>query len=830
MDIHKTKKRIIPILCLFLMLCMMTSLSLIKAEDKKVIRVGYPIQDGLTMKDEEGNYYGYTYDYLSQLAQYTGWRFEYVEVKGDLNKQLSTLMEMLSKGEIDLLGSMRYNDALAEMYDYPSEPYGNAYNVILANDDSDLYDQSSLFNKKDLKIAVYETAVARIEKLDQFAEMNGFSYTKVYAKSSEEITELVDQGKADVILSVDLDIPKGYHAIARFSPDAFYFATTKGNTGIVSELSQAITDISRINPLFTTTLYNRYFTSSLDTIRLNSSEEAFVQSHNTIHVLVKGGYAPIEDVRDGEPCGVGKDILDRIKEQTGLKFEYTIADTYEEYDKLLKQEHFDLLMGLSYDVDKADEFNVALTSPYLTTNLVLVTQKDMDPNHLEGGIQGVTYYNSTAYDTNVNLKYYESAEAIMDAIEHEEVDYTYMDSYQVTYYMNKLRTSNITSFALPEYLRSQVAFGVRKSEDLSLMSIMNKAIRTLDDTSLNSFIYKNAYIEDTFSLQLFFQTYLPQTIFVVILLVVILISGLFMYYRHQLKMKQVVELEYQRYQSLSMITGEMTFEYHYLKDQLKISNGGIGKIAHTGLIDQFSKEAGKQEINEHKVLAVLQLYLDQKKDTNVEVLIHMADGSERWYQLVVKIIRDVGKNRPLYAIGKVLDIQKQILEKEQLKKESFTDPLTGIYNRLGGTNHIQAKLQEEDGALIMIDLDKFKNVNDQFGHFAGDEVLQESAKLLQSIFHDGIVSRFGGDEFLVYVSTHDKEVVTALCQEALCKVRQLNCMKKRKIEVSMSMGIVFTHQGDDVHVLMKKADHLLYDSKRQGRNMYHIYENKTMEI
>ena len=297
-----------------------------------------------------------------------------------------------------------------------------------------------------------------------------------------------------------------------------------------------------------------------------------------------------------------------------------------------------------------------------------------------------------------------------------------------------------------------------------------------------------------------------------------------MYYRHQLKMKRVVELEYQRYQSLSMITGEMTFEYHYVKDQLKISNGSIGRIAHTGMIDNFIETAEKQEINEHMVLAVLQLYLDQKQDTNVEVLMHMADGSERWYQLVIKIIKDVGKNRPLYAIGKVLDIQKQILEKEQLKKESFTDPLTGIYNRLGGTEYIEEKLKVEDGALIMIDLDKFKDVNDQFGHFAGDEVLQESAMLLQKIFKDGIVSRFGGDEFLVYVSSKEEEVIGALCEELLKQVKQLTCMKEKHMEVTMSMGIVLTHQGDDLQRLMKKADQLLYDSKRQGRNMYHIYK------
>lgn len=59
----------------------------LETKAKRVIRVGYPIQEGLTMKDDEDNYYGYDYDYLMQIAQYTGWTYEFVEVEGDLNER-----------------------------------------------------------------------------------------------------------------------------------------------------------------------------------------------------------------------------------------------------------------------------------------------------------------------------------------------------------------------------------------------------------------------------------------------------------------------------------------------------------------------------------------------------------------------------------------------------------------------------------------------------------------------------------------------------------------------------------------------------------------------
>lgn len=71
---------------------------------RQVIRVGYPIQLGMTEVDEQGNYSGYTYEYLEEIAQYTGWDYEFVQVEGDLNESLVTLMDMLEKGEIDLMG------------------------------------------------------------------------------------------------------------------------------------------------------------------------------------------------------------------------------------------------------------------------------------------------------------------------------------------------------------------------------------------------------------------------------------------------------------------------------------------------------------------------------------------------------------------------------------------------------------------------------------------------------------------------------------------------------------------------------------------------------
>lgn len=796
----------------------------IQASSKKVIRVGYPIQPGLTMKDADGNYYGYTYDYLMQIAQYTDWKYEFVEVKGDLNEQLSKMTEMLDKGEIDLLGCMRYNDTLAKMYDYPSEPYGYAYNIIAVKDDSELVNLESLSSKKDLKIAVNKNAKTRIEKLDQFAKMNGFTYQKVEAQDNADMQRMIDENVADAFLITDLE--NTARSISRFSPEAFYFATTKGNTEIVTELNQAILDLSKMNPLLTTTLYNRYFTKSTNDIYLNSAEKQYIKEHGTIKVLALADYAPVQDVQDKKAIGIGKDILDDISENTGVTFEYELVNTYEEYVSKLTSGKAQVLMGLPFESAQSDKLNITFSSPWLVSDIMLVMNKNLDPNDLKDKIKGETYLNQSEYGESKEVKKYDNVELLLEALNKKEIDYAYINPYQLTYYTNKLHLENLSSFSVPEYLLDQYAFGVVKSADSRLISILNKGIRTIDSDKLNRYIYKNAYVEENFRMKDFLNEHIAEVSILVLVMIGGIIASIYLYYRHRFQVQRAIELEYQRYKMLSMITGEMTFEYDFAKDEMKISKEAIGKIAHNELIEHFKSESHKQEANEHMVLTVLEEYLKNAQDLQEDVLIRMLDGNERWYQLVIKIIYDIGNfgHRPVYAIGKILDIQQQINEKEQLLRESTTDFLTGIYNRAGGLKQITNSIQENSGAVIMADLDKFKNVNDAFGHFAGDHVLMETASILKKVFEGEIVVRLGGDEFLLFVKNTTREKIAKMCEQVLKEMKEKEYEDAQNVDVTMSMGVVFVNEKGSLDAAMRKADELLYKAKHNGRNTYHIYE------
>ena len=164
-------------------------------------------------------------------------------------------------------------------------------------------------------------------------------------------------------------------------------------------------------------------------------------------------------------------------------------------------------------------------------------------------------------------------------------------------------------------------------------------------------------------------------------------------------------------------------------------------------------------------------------------------------------------------------------EKEIISSEAKRDGLTGLYNRRSFDALIDEfmsnKSVSSEGALFLIDMDNFKNVNDTLGHIAGDEALKTLADAMRIVFPGGYLGRYGGDEFIAFVpSTCDDETLDRL-GSSLCKKMDREFEHGGKsVRLSVSVGIVNTVGIDDYAELYMKADKALYYSKEHGRNQY----------
>lgn len=164
-------------------------------------------------------------------------------------------------------------------------------------------------------------------------------------------------------------------------------------------------------------------------------------------------------------------------------------------------------------------------------------------------------------------------------------------------------------------------------------------------------------------------------------------------------------------------------------------------------------------------------------------------------------------------------------EKEIISSEAKRDGLTGLYNRRSFDSLIDEfmsnKSVSSEGALFLIDMDNFKNVNDTLGHIAGDEALKTLAGAMRIVFPGGYLGRYGGDEFIAFVpNTCDDETLerlgTALCQKMDREFEHGG----KSVRLSVSVGIVNTVGVEDYAELYMKADKALYFSKEHGRNQY----------
>lgn len=163
-------------------------------------------------------------------------------------------------------------------------------------------------------------------------------------------------------------------------------------------------------------------------------------------------------------------------------------------------------------------------------------------------------------------------------------------------------------------------------------------------------------------------------------------------------------------------------------------------------------------------------------------------------------------------------IVKLIGERQELNNSAKQDPLTGLYNR-NILNEIVSY-----SAVVMCDIDDFKNTNDSFGHDYGDEVLKLVAKILKSNTRSNdIVCRYGGDEFLIIFKDCSLEVVVNRMQKIQSDID--SNAKNLKSKVTLSIGISKFEDELKLSNAIKRADEALYFSKKSGKKIVSVYED-----
>lgn len=292
----------------------------------------------------------------------------------------------------------------------------------------------------------------------------------------------------------------------------------------------------------------------------------------------------------------------------------------------------------------------------------------------------------------------------------------------------------------------------------------------------------------------------------------------------------LLEQERIKYQFMASLSNEILFEYDARTDLLVFSERAKTDLGMPLVLTNVRKLNPPllQLLSETDVEALTALIFSATIEHPIvsgRFLVRCADGSRQWHEIFMRRMWENDPPLSYGVIGRLANVHAKTLENEKLKQLATTDALTGLLDSGSAKTRIAQLLADSSSpaALLLIDIDDFKRVNDNYGHSFGNRALQQVAQCIRSTLRrTDLAARVGGDEFLVYL----REIIAP--QDAQKKGRHLTEMLRSALDgvpYSVSIGCsCFPQHGQTYEDLFLHADQAMYWAKRNGKNRFCMYE------
>lgn len=290
------------------------------------------------------------------------------------------------------------------------------------------------------------------------------------------------------------------------------------------------------------------------------------------------------------------------------------------------------------------------------------------------------------------------------------------------------------------------------------------------------------------------------------------------------------------------LTADMIFEYSIPEDLFRLSvNDGNEFVLRREMYD-FESEFKKEKIICENDIETFERFCDSlrlgQEFPSVELRLYDEDAEDYvWVTIDARTLFDAN-GKPATTIGRIRNISKNKEAEKRLIDKAERDPLTKIYNKATTKSLIKDYLRTDNrdtlDAMIIVDVDNFKAVNDNLGHLFGDSILVDLSQEMQDLFRSSdVVGRIGGDEFMVFLRGIKQKHHIEEKASDICRIFELLYCGEHEEKITGSLGIsLFPQDGDTFEELFKKADIALYSSKNEGKNCFTFYSDQdtTYEV
>ena len=453
------------------------------ASQRETIRVGFFAMDGYHMMDSSGNRSGYGYDFLQMVSRYLDVDFEYVGYE-DSWEEMQTMLE---NGEIDLLTSARKTSEREEKFDF-SRPIGTNSAILTVRSDNSRIVTHDFATYNGMRVALLN-GNSRNDDFAEFAEKNGFTYRPVYFSTVSEMTEALQAGTVDAIVTSSLRQTENERIIEKFNTSEFYAIVKKGNTALLDKINYAIDQMNATEGDWQTELHNRFYENYNNrNLTYTEEEQAIIQEYSSagtpLSVVCDPTRYPYSYVEDGEVKGILPDYFKALAEYAGISYEFVACDSREDYLERRSDGSADLCIDFRLHSQGGSEIpNSSVTASYLTLRAAMVTRTDFN-----GEINTVATVEQAA---NIDETYAKDAarlvcktrEEAAKAVMEGRADAAFLYYYTAQALVNQDK-SGVLTYTLLEETTYNYHIAVSPQVNHALAGILTKAIYAMPNSMI----------------------------------------------------------------------------------------------------------------------------------------------------------------------------------------------------------------------------------------------------------------------------------------------------------------------------------------------------------
>lgn len=311
------------------------------------------------------------------------------------------------------------------------------------------------------------------------------------------------------------------------------------------------------------------------------------------------------------------------------------------------------------------------------------------------------------------------------------------------------------------------------------------------------------------------------------------VTAVFMDITEMKRTEYELYLQTERFNLIAASNDEQMFEYDPEQDTMNITAMQNGEKSIIEMVDFIKNLEHSRYIHKDDIEMFRRNWgqaVMKPTKASLDFRTKLFSSGYIWYRATYVSLPNEEGDKVSRIVGRLVNIQSDVIKQQTLKQTAALDALTKLFNKGFTQAKINRHLYEnpEPNALMIIDIDNFKAINDTFGHSYGDAVLKDVSKVMRANFRVNfdILGRIGGDEFVILLNNPPSQNVVVYKAKQLCReIRHTYEDNGKEVTVSSSIGIAFyPEHGTDFQTLYKKADKALYNVKASGKNGYAIYD------